>query len=168
MTEAPENQSNVGLRKQIRSLPVNELDLQMQMTEPVWGKSTISPELEAYLMKILESVDIKGAKIETMQNLWALLGFYTRDVRLGNLSNIFGEIDYCRERLDYAGELLQMGAVNSFLVVLREAISVLELSQSRGGFLRRRGNTITQESLSSPIKPEKRSIFDKSMSKGGK
>jgi hypothetical protein len=90
---------------------------------------------------------------------WGILGFYTRDIRLGNLDKHTGEYAYVKYYLDLAGDFLQADLNKSFLVALSRAASVIEISQSKGGFLRRRMGTLTSENKYSGIDPAKKNIF---------
>lgn len=128
-----------------RNTPVNELDLQLMIVDSEWGKD-ISPELVGRLTEIGDSLEKdKDGKISVGKTkLWGLLSYYTRDMRLGNLDKetYIVAIDW----LNYAGDCLRIGIVKSFLTALSRVITMLELSQSRGGFLRKRLGTFTQES----------------------
>jgi hypothetical protein len=152
-----EQQENIE-DKQIRSTPLNELDMQMILTEPQWGDVGISTELKARLQTI-SSETIQGNRVVSKQDLWQLLDFYTRDLRLGNLSTMNGEVNYCRYYLDLAGDCLREGYYRSFVKCLSLTITVLEISQSRGGFLRIKQNTIRKENIYEENNKNKTSIF---------
>jgi len=155
----------VQSRSHKRTIPLSDLDLQMQMIEPEWGKTGISQELRDQLQQYA----IENDNLVDEGSLWGLLGFYTRDVRLGNLSYAMGEMKYCRYYLDLAGDLLTARMYRSFLTSLQRAVTILELSQSKGGFLRRRQNTITSENYSrQETEPAKKGLFSgsKKSSKG--
>jgi hypothetical protein len=64
-------------------------------------------------------------------------------MRLANLSK--DELRYCQHFIDLAGDLLQDGKRTAFVIGLSRAVTVLELSQSKGGFLRKRFGTFTKE-----------------------
>lgn len=140
-----------------RVVPKTELDLQLMFTEPVYGKNEIAPALRSLLNKYYADTNKKGEPIITSKSLWDLLGYFTRDMRLGNLS--FMEIKYCQYFLDLAGDFLQAELVQPFTICLSRVATVLELSQSRNGFLRRRINTFTQEGINQNIEPPKKSLF---------
>lgn len=72
-----------------------------------------------------------------------------------------GEVAYCQYYLDLAGDLLQNNAIKPFLIALSRAASMLELSQSKGGFLRKRMNTLSQEHISQELEPKKQKLFGK-------
>ena len=145
---------------ELRDVPYSEIDLQMQMTNPEWGHK-VPDELKAKLTKIkgYRETETEGTYTEVKEELWGLLSFYTRDVRLGNLSIFLGETEYCRYYLDLASDLLREDYIDPFLTCLSRVVSVLELSQSRGGFLRRQNNTIRQEHSREEKEPKKRNLF---------
>lgn len=165
-------------------MPGSDLDLQMLLTDPVHGDPGINPEFKERLSKLNKKVLPKGFKFKAedgqeyvltrdrviyeKQDLWALHSYYTRDVRLGNLND--REMVYCTHYFGVAGDCLKEGLVESFLVALSRAVDVLELSQSRGGFLRRRHGTFTKEEFSTHSEPPKRSsiMFWKKDQNGGR
>jgi len=147
------------MSQQLRTTPQSELDLTMMMTDPKWGIDA-SPELKEKLTKIIGYVETTENKLEAVQEeLWGLLSMYTRDVRLGNLSQFYGEVSYVQYYLDLAGDCLREGYLGAFMKSLSMAITVLEVSQSRGGFLRKRNNTVTQEQYKEEREPPKQTLF---------
>ncbi|MCP4648884.1 MAG: hypothetical protein GY853_02215 [PVC group bacterium] len=146
---------------QQRITPVNDLDFNFMITEPVWGKQVTS-ELDNKLISLMKKetfVNEKGETVIPAEKLWGLLSYYTRDMRLGNLNK--EEIVYCAYWLDYAGDCLNQNYVKAFKTALQKVITRLELSQSRNGFFRKRSNTITNESYSQQLEPQKRSMLGK-------
>lgn len=144
-----------------RAIPQNELDLNMMTTDSVWGKSEVSPELRKRLEQLYIEDDGQGigTNIVTKESLWGLLGFYTRDMRLANLSEWNGELNFCHYHLDLANDFLQTDQVKPFLICLSRVATRLELSQSKGGFLRKKMNTFTQENVNRLDEPPKKSLF---------
>lgn len=142
-----------------RVLPQNELDFSLMTTDSVWGKAEVPPELKARLRKYYMEKDEEGKDLLTIESAWGLLGFYTRDMRLANLSSINGELQYCQYYLDLAGDFLMSGMMEPFLITLSRVATILELSQSKGGFLRRKLNTFTQEHVSRGDEPPKKNLF---------
>lgn len=128
-------------------------------TDSVWGKPEVSPELRNRLNKYFLTENEQGKKEVTIESLWGLLGFYTRDMRLANLSSFNGELEYCQYHLDLANDFLQAQQVESFVICLSRVATMLELSQSKGGFLRRKMNTFTQEHYTGEMEPPKKSLF---------
>lgn len=144
---------------QKRVLPQNELDFHLMTTDSVWGKADVSPELKEKLSKYFLGKDEAGKEVITTESLWGLLGFYTRDMRLANLSMWNGEVNYCQYYLDLANDLLQANMVEPFLICLSRVATLLELSQSKGGFLRKTMNTLRTESLHGELEPPKKKLF---------
>lgn len=161
-----------------RPLLRSELDLALMTTNSVWGRAEVSQELRDKIGKEhwvqIPKVDEQGQPVLdeqgqpvyewgiTYQGMWSLLGYYTRDMRLGNLSTFDGELRYTQYYLDLAGDFLQAKEVAAFLICLSRVATQLELSQSKGGFLRKRMNTLTQEHFSQEIEPKKVNLFGKS------
>jgi hypothetical protein len=156
----------------------SELDMQFLTTDSAWGKSDINQGLKDTLTKSygyyvadidektgLQKIDKQGKPLLKLvvqkQDLWALLGFYTRDMRLANLSQKDGDMQYCIHYLDLANDFLQEGYIKPFLISLSRVATMLELSQSKGGFLRRRMNTFSQEHINVDVEPEKKNLFGK-------
>lgn len=144
-----------------RVLPRSELDFNLMTTNGVWGSGEISPELKDRLSKYYAVNDKDGQLKVSKENLWSLLGFYSRDLRLANLSTWSGEVFYCQYYLDLSADLLREDMVEPFLICLSRVASVLELSQSKGGFLRRRMNTFSQENITGEMEPKKKTLFGK-------
>lgn len=159
---------------QRRVTPQSELDLNLMLTDSVWGKPEVSNGLKAKLSKVFAqqdengelTVDEKGNPKITIESLWDLLGFYTRDMRLANLSLWNGEVQYCQYYLDLANDFLQAGMIEPFLICLSRVATMLELSQSKGGFLRRNMNTLRTESVSGDLTPPKKKLFGVDNKKG--
>ncbi len=170
----PQPQQTTQQQPQRRVMPKSELDLSLMTTDSVWGKAEVPQELQSALKKYKHQLDEDGKEIfdkegnpiVTEQSLWSLLGFYTRDVRLANLSLWNGEFQYCQYFLDLAGDMLSEKQLEPFIICLRRVATVLELSQSKGGFLRRRLNTFTNESTPLDSEPPKKSLFGASKGKG--
>ena len=71
---------------QKRVLPQSELDLALMTTDSVWGKPEVSPELKEKLNQIYKAQNEDGTTEDYISSLWGLLSYYTRDMRLANLS----------------------------------------------------------------------------------
>ena len=152
-----------------RNTPMNDLDLQLMLVDTEWGND-ISPELIERLVSIGDELetDETGKLLVEKTKLWGLLSYYTRDMRLGNLDKLTYVVAV--EWLDFAGDSLRIGIVQSFLTSLSRVITMLELSQSRGGFLRKQLSTFTQEHRHEfSEKNEKKGLFGskKNNKKGG-
>lgn len=149
-----------------RTVPYNDLDYNLMLSTPEWGRDDIPLELREHLSEVLGEAEIEGkdGKVTNQtiyRSLWGLLGMYTRDVRLGNLSRIWGEVNYVQYYLNLAGDCLRAGYIRAFLKSLSEAVTVLEVSQSAGGFLRKRQGTVTYEQHSKSEEPGKQGLFGK-------
>lgn len=142
-----------------RTSPTNELDLSLMTTDSVWGKPEVSQELKTRLNRQFLANNEEGKEETVIESLWGLLGFYTRDMRLANLSQFNGEVEYCRIYLDLANDLLQNGNTEPFIIALSRVATMLELSQSKNGFLRKNINTFRQETMTGELEPKKKSLF---------
>lgn len=144
-----------------RVMPQSGLDMNMMLTDTMYGSKQIGEQLKRKMKDRLDHPD----DIDRTE-AWELLSFYTRDLRLSNIGE--REMIYCSYYIDLAGDLLREGYLESFSKALALAATVLELSQSKGGFLRKRTNTITSENMSGEINPEKkRLLFSGSKKQGG-
>jgi hypothetical protein len=132
--------------QQRRVMPQNELDFYLLTTNSQWGQSEIKDRLD------------KKDDDDNDSDYWNLLAFYSRDLRLANLSVWDNELNYVRYFLDLSKDLLHVGLKKNFSTSLGLAATVLETSQSKGGFLRRRMGTITSE-YKEELEPPKRSLF---------
>lgn len=150
-----------------RMLPTSELDLNLMLTNTEWGRRTLSDELRQKLNLYAVARDEKGEPIRNEKgelqfiesSLWDLLQFYNRDIRLANLSEWNGELKTCRYMLDLAGDYLQENMNQPFVICLSRAVSIMETSQSKNGFLRRQTNTLTQVHKSQSLDPPKKGFF---------
>ena len=140
-------------------MPASDLDLNMLLTNSSWGTSEVSEELKSTLNKYYMTLDDEGKEKISASSLWGLLSFYNRDIRLGNLSEKTGELFACRHYLQLAGDLLFAGYIEPFMISLSRAVTILETSQSKNGFLRQGMNTLTQRHISEEISPPKKEFF---------
>ena len=144
---------------QQRSLPTSELDLNLMLTNAVWGRPEVNEELKERLMKHYTQKGADGKVVVTSGSLWGLLGFYTRDMRLANLSEWNNELQTCRYMIDLANDYLSENMTEPFIIALSRAVSIMETSQSKGGFLRRQMNTLTQKHQHQNLDPPKKGFF---------
>lgn len=153
--------------QQARVKPQSDLDFNLMITETLWGSQFVSPELKAYLTREFQLrdeegkplYDDKGNPVIGEQGLWGMMSFYTRDLRLSNLSYKSNEIQYCQHYLDLAGDCLKEGMIKPFLICLSRVATITELAQSKGGFLRRQMNTIRSENVDEILEPKKKNIL---------
>ena len=156
-----------------RMLPTSELDLNLMLTNTEWGRQALSKELRDKLNSYAIAKDDDGEPIKNEKgeiqfietSLWDLLQFYNRDIRLANLSEWNGELKTCRYFLDLAGDYLQENMNKPFVICLSRAVSIMETSQSKNGFLRRQTNTLTQVHKSQSLDPPKKGFFGGSQKK---
>jgi len=147
-------------RREYRTLPQNDLDLNLMLTDSVWGKKDVPIELRDKLT--IRYVDQKPGDLKptiTDISQWGELGFYTRDMRLGNLSAFDNELASCRYMIDLANDLLSVNMTKPFMVALSRSATILETSQSKSGFLRKIMNTLRQESSHQNLEPPKKGFF---------
>jgi len=148
-------------------VPFSDLDLDYLTVEPSWGRESttelkrklVSKASEVYQCENCESTTIyndeklglvcgncKSQDIRRyvdVETIWGEMGYLTRDLRLGNIGT--GELKDARHFLDLAGDCLREGYNQAFLLSLSRVANILELSQSKRGFFRKRRNTVTSE-----------------------
>lgn len=146
-------------QENLRTLPNSDLDLNLMLTDSVWGRNEVPPELREKLNKYYLESDENGKQTLTKSSLWGLLGFFTRDMRLGNLSEWDNELKTCRYMIDLANDLLDADLIEPFLISLSRAATLLETSQSKKGFLRIKMNTLRQENIQTQQEPPKKGFF---------
>ncbi len=147
-------------------VPETNLELSMLYTNPVWGSDQETNN--AFRDKLTTKLYFKNGetgevKTVTKEKLWEQLQFFTRDLRLGNLSS--AEIVFCNYYLNLASDFLKEGYLDAFIVALSRVASKTELSQSRGGFLRKRLNTFTKENKDSFDAPKRNGLFHQAKTK---
>lgn len=125
--------------KEPRVVPHNDLDFQYMTINPVWGKDDVSGHLRDLLTEYYQKEGGDSQDELVAKELWGRLSYLTQDVRLANLNA--KEMVYCQYFLDLAGDLLNDNFINPFMTCIARPASVLDLSQSKGGFLRRLLNT---------------------------
>lgn len=138
-----------------RIMPQSGLDFNMMLTDTMWGSSFVGSKLKEKIRQRIRN----GENDFDKEAAWELLSFYTRDLRLSNLSSLTGELNYCQYYIDLAGDFLREGYPEAFATSLARAATLLELSQSKGGFLRKRQNTLTQEQLQGELEPQKKRLL---------
>lgn len=155
--------------------PVNEIDLAFLTTDPAWGKNQVPQE---YLKELIQDKEVilaqlgKNGEIEILTDehnkpitasdvtkAWSRLGYLIKDIRLGNLSRVAGDKGYCEYYLDLAGDLLEAGFPKAHITSVQRTAVKLEVSQSVGGFLRKRQGTLTTENYTNELDPEKKRGF---------
>lgn len=142
-----------------RVRPKTSLDMDYLTTNPVWGQGEINQTFRWSLNKDTTIENEKGEEEKVKLSQWDMLSHFTRDMRLANLSVWDGELAYCDYYLLLASDFLQVGSTEAFICALDRVIVRLELSQSKGGFLRKKMNTFTHESVNREEEPPKKSIW---------
>jgi len=134
-----------------RSIPQNELDMNMQLTEPAWGKKETLAQLK--------NVKLKNA-------LSILSNVFTRDSRLANYDE--REIAVVRYYIDLGSDIITEGfragmediMYEPFTVCLSKGAVISETSQGKKGFLRRMNTTFTNINVKRGTdEPAKKSLF---------
>jgi hypothetical protein len=139
------------------STPENALDFNMLNINSVWGKNEIPPELKEALTQRFNFTDSNNTVHEFKKSNWNLLGFFTRDFRLGNLDS--AGIDLCDHYGRLANELINIGFSDPCNICLARIALKLELSQSKNGFLRKQNNTLIQEKNITTKEPTRKNLF---------
>ena len=122
-----------------RYAPKDPLDLNLIMTDSLWGKDESAPPMLA--------------------KIWANLRGFTRDLRLSNLKE--QEIIFCTHYLNLSMDILMFAKDDddpltiASQVSMKNAVVWTEIAQSRGGFLRKQQNTFTQEQRVSQLDQKK-------------
>lgn len=140
-----------------RILPSSDLDLNLMLTDSVWGRDEINPALQNKLTKSFLVQDGENKEI-IKENLWSRLAFLTRDLRLANLDP-WDELPFVRYYIDLASDLLESDMIDPAIICMQRSASILETSQSKRGFLRKQMNTLRQESFNQQLEPPKKSFF---------
>lgn len=162
------SQNQIPIGRSRVPVPQSDLDYNMQLTNTVWGSDAITPELKDILSKDYYITDKDGRPINDQngrpilkrESLWAIHNYYTRDLRLGNLNRSDPqEFKYCVYYLDLAGDFLKTEFPEPFMICISRVATILELSQSRGGFLRKEQNTLRQDTRNEILEPSKKSLF---------
>ena len=95
--------------------------------------------------------------LDAKESAWGLISYYNKDLRLGFIKD--NEVQICQYYLDLAGDCLTMGYPKAFQTALRRAITLIELSQSRDGNLRKNQITIKQDIEQTFNKPKKKGLL---------
>jgi len=160
----------------------SELDLALLTTDSVWGRNEVGEKFREKTTKqkvfysprmnedgsLIVGIDGKPVfDVLTEEDvLWNTLSFFTRDFRLGNLSRWDGSLEATEYYTNLAGDFLHEGMKKPFNIAVSRVAAKLELSQSVGGFLRRRMGTFSQEHINIDSEPQKASLFGKARKEG--
>lgn len=144
----------------LRDMPQSEMDFNMLVIDPKWGIDKIPPSLKARLNEIKlarAKLNKTNENILTYDDLWELLAIYSRDMRLANLEA--NDEEFCEHYINLSGKLLRKGYARSSILALVYAVTRLELSQSRKGFLRKIFRTFKKEITMEETTPKKRGLI---------
>ena len=93
-----------------------------------------------------------------IENQWKKLQIgYRRDLRLANINN--SQIRECTHYLNLGTDFLEEDFYKVGIIAYTRLASILELSQSKGGWFRKQWNKITQETIHGELEPPKKSFF---------
>ena len=169
----------------MREIPLNELDFSNQLANPVWGDKLSKPDLRKKLNIVKLKTDENGQPLFQVQKIidgegkpkevympiieelseYDNLSFLTRDFRLSNLND--EQVTICQYWTELAADLLQDGFKKAHIAALSRVAIILEVNQSRKGFLRKNMNTLRQESTHQEVEPAKKSFFGGGKKNGG-
>lgn len=113
--------------------------------------------------KVITNDKEQPVEVDAKESSWGLLSYYSKDLRLGYLNDQItkgsNEVEIANFYLNIAGDCLRLGYPKAFETALRRVITLIELSQSRNGNLRRDMITIKQDISQSINKPKKKGIL---------
>lgn len=116
-------------------IPTNSVEFETLTTEPEWGNP------KAFQTNAYFDDDNNVRKIP---EYWRILGFINRDIRLGNISNLYDDFEWLEDRtvLTAVIQHLRNGVFSDLApLALAPVASTLEVSQSRNGFFRKNAKT---------------------------
>lgn len=139
--------------EELRSAPANALDFQNQIVNPEWGRAGAIPSRLKKRLEVHRRSREAGGEDEAIST-WDYYGTFTRDLRLGYLSPDEAKIAaHLKENEVLFNAEEWMGAG---LILGARVASMVEISQSKNGNLRRQIKTTTQEQRVSYSEPAKR------------
>lgn len=132
--------------------PSNDVDLFIYTTDPAWCTEDINTDFEQVLRDENGKpvLDREGNPIVVF-SFWHSLRFIKRDLRLGNIDPRFDDIEWMENRIQLAQNLIMLrnGAFKHLAPMsIIPVIAIIELSQSRKGFLRKNFRTFSFKSES--------------------
>jgi len=151
--------------------PSTDLDFQQQLTDPFISSEYIDPsftdkfkEYEIVRDENGEPIILEDGRVQVQitKDLWGVLQMFTRDWRLGNVNKeeamaIQHHLHLTSDILICLGDDFKEPALMCF----QRALCLNEVSQSKGGFVRKILNTFIHKStaIDSDNKQQKRSFF---------
>ena len=131
-------------------VPSNDTDLFIYTVDPAWSTEDINTDFEQPLLDEngKQVLDEHGRPVMVF-SFWHSLKFLKRDFRLGNLNAKYDDFEWMENRIQLAQNLLMLrdGAFKRLApMALAPVIAIVELSQSRGGFVRNNFRTFSFKS----------------------
>ena len=131
-------------------VPSNDADLFIYTVDPAWSTESINTDFEQPLLDAsgLPVLDKAGNPILVF-SFWHSLNFLKRDFRLGNLNAKYDDFEWMENRVQLAQNLVMLrdGEFKRLApMALAPVIAIVELSQSRGGFVRNNFRTFSFKS----------------------
>ena len=125
--------------------------------DPAWHKN-IPAELKEKLgdvrVQLLKDEDGNAIAETSVKNtLFDLLATYKKDLRLGYIDK--EELRRCEHKLNIAEDCLRLNCFRGFITAFSQVATVIELSQSKGGFIRKMQNTIITGETKMDVEPER-------------
>jgi len=169
-------------KQQRRVMPESDLELNYHFTNPQWGDDTVNVDLQNQLTKDVirqlpvghyytdpktqeQKISDGSVKYMDKKNLWANLSYLTRDIRLANYGG--REYTYCAYFYELAGHFLNEGFTECCAICIQMAAIHSEMSQGKGGFLRKIQNTLIKEERTQPLETRKNSVLSGQGGKNG-
>lgn len=155
-----DNQQQSNLPK--RYLPGSDAEFYLHITRPSYADKALNPGLNDRVSNKFNVTDSDGNVVldkktgKPIEVKISKLDFYeifTQDVRLGNLND--EEVFFCTEYLDTAYDCLSSELGGGALVIAERAYSVVEVSHSKKGWLRRILATLRMENIHEMYEPKK-------------
>lgn len=166
-------QDQVMMDQMRKVLPESDLELTYAFTNPQWGDESVNKELQDKFKRNVFEYAPKGSilqdnegnqivsdgkqKILNKKDYWANLAFLTRDLRLANYDRT--TYNFCSYMYELAGAFLNEGYVEAAALSMQIGAIHGEMSQGRGGFLRKMQNTLIKEEKFQQMEVKKNSIL---------
>ena len=130
--------------------PSTDTDLFIYTVDPAWSTESINTDFEQPLLDAAGNPVLDEHRNPVLVfSFWHSLRFIKRDLRLGNIDPKIDAIEWMEMRVQLAQNLLMFrgGAFKRLApMALAPVIAILELSQSRKGFVRKNFRTFSFKS----------------------
>lgn len=131
-------------------MPMDKLEMQSLLVNPSWGQDN---EYSPSVKRKFVTVD------DDKEHLDEFSAIYKRDLRVGKLSKVLGELNYCSEHIDFARDCLNEDFPMSALTAQSRAITTIEISHNDNGFFRTNLNTFRKEESHEVKEPKDKTLF---------